>query len=439
MGQKQDFELCIIGGAGHVGLPLGVAFANRGVRTCLFDLNKEWLNLIRAGKFPFREEKGNQELKRALKRGTLLVSETPDVISKSANVLLVIGTPVDEYLNPDFTNLLRTIDSYFTYFRDGQTLILRSTVYPGTSERIQRYFHERGKKVGIAFCPERIVQGKSLIELGKLSQIVSAFDAKTARRVGALFNKLATKIVFTQKPIEAELVKLFSNAWRYIRFAVANQFFMIAAEHNLDYRQIYEAMRKNYPRNKDIPGPGFTAGPCLLKDTMQLAAFNSNNFFLGHSAMLVNEGLPNYIVQRLKHSRATVALDAQALRRLRMKSKEAVIEHVLKTFRYYVDLKHLTLGILGMAFKAESDDSRDSLSYKLRKLAQAEAKRVLCTDVYIKDPGFVSLDTVLAESDILILATPHKQYASISPKKLRGKVVVDIWNHLPRSAQTLWL
>ncbi|HEY4523504.1 MAG TPA: nucleotide sugar dehydrogenase [Candidatus Paceibacterota bacterium] len=436
--QKQKFDLCIIGGAGHVGLPLGVAFANRGVRTSLFDVNKEWLSLIRAGKFPFREEKGTQELRRALKRGTLLVSETPDVISKSANVLLVIGTPVDEYLNPDFTNLLRTIDSYFTFFRDGQTLILRSTVYPGTSERIQRYFHERGKKVGIAFCPERIVQGKSLIELGKLSQIVSAFDAKTARRVGALFDKLATKIIFTQKPIEAELAKLFSNAWRYIRFAVANQFFMIAEEHHLDYHRIYEAMRKDYPRNKDIPGPGFSAGPCLLKDTMQLAAFNNNNFFIGHAAMLVNEGLPNYLMQQLKHGQigAVEKLVGQLSGNL---TAQKSLQSVRRSLQEAGDLKKKTIGILGMAFKAESDDSRDSLSYKLRKLAQAEAKRVLCTDVYIKDSSFVSIDTVLAESDILIVAAPHKQYASISPNKLRGKVIVDIWNHLPRSARTLWL
>ena len=371
------YDICIIGGAGHVGLPLGVSFANKGLKVALLDINTEWLKIIQSGKFPFKEKNGDKELKKALKN--LFTSDDPRTISLSKFVILVVGTPTDKYLSPDLGGLNKVIDSYRSYFKDGQILILRSTLYPGTSERIQKYLN-----IPVSFCPERIVQGSSLQELSILPQIVSAFDKKTEKEVSRLFKKI-TKVI-TISPMEAELSKLFSNAWRYINFAVANQFFMIAKDHKLDYLRIYNAMIQDYPRNRGLQAPGFTAGPCLLKDTLQLAVFGNNNFFLGYSAMLTNEGLPGYILRTL-------------------------------------DLNNKTVGILGMAFKADSDDNRDSLSYKLRKLAQMDAKRVLCHDVYIK--GFDTLDGVL-KCDIVILATPHKEYKKINPQKYRGKFV-DIW------------
>ena len=250
------YDLCIIGGAGHVGLPLGVAFANKHVKTVLFDINEEWLKKIQSGKFPFKEKNGDRELKRALKSGCLYVSRgDPKDISQSQFVLLVIGTPVDEYLNPDFSGLMKTIESYYSYFKNGQILILRSTVYPGTSERIQQYFKEKGKNVSIAFCPERIIEGKALEELKNFPQIISAINKKTINQVGKLFKKLTNKEVFLAKPIEAELAKLFCNAWRYIQFATANQFFMITEDQNLDYHKIYRAMTKDYPRMKHCRPP----------------------------------------------------------------------------------------------------------------------------------------------------------------------------------------
>ena len=135
---------------------------------------------------------------------------------------------------------------------------------------------------------------------------------------------------------EAEFAKLYTNAWRYMKFAVANQFFMIAHAAGQDYGRILDAIRQDYPRATDLPGPGFAAGPCLLKDTMQLAAFTPDHFPMGQSARQINEGLPAYLVAAME--------------------------------RRYGDLTGRRVGILGMAFKGESDDPRDSLSYKLRKL-----------------------------------------------------------------------
>jgi UDP-N-acetyl-D-mannosaminuronic acid dehydrogenase len=395
------YDICIIGGAGHVGLPLGVAFANANKKTILLDINKQALDIILSGTFPFKEEGGDNALKKALKKGTLFATSDESVIGESKFLIMTIGTPIDEYLNPDFTGLMKILKLYSNYYRDGQILILRSTVYPGTSGNVQKFFNNKKKKVQVVFCPERIVEGCALRELKELPQIVAGFDVEAVKIVSDLFKTLTKKIVLVSDPMEAELAKLFSNAWRYIKFAVANQFFMIASKEGLDYYKIHNAMTKDYARNADLPRPGFAAGPCLFKDTMQLVAFNNNNFFLGHSAMLINEGLPSYIIQKTKRS--------------------------FQNKNNNQDLKSMTIGILGMAFKAESDDPRDSLSYKLRKIAETEVNTVICHDVYIKDPSFVSVDDLISKSDIIILGTPHKEYLKINPKTYPQKIFIDIW------------
>jgi UDP-N-acetyl-D-mannosaminuronic acid dehydrogenase len=192
-------------------------------------------------------------------------------------------------------------------------------------------------------------------------------------------------------PEEAELAKLFTNTWRYIKFATANQLFMIANDFGLDFARIRAAMTFDYPRAADLPGAGFAAGPCLLKDTMQLAAFNNNNFVLGHASMMVNEGLPLYIVSKLEES---------------------------------FDLSNATVGVLGMAFKGGSDDTRDSLAYKLRRILRFKARKVLATDPYVtSDDSLVPLETVLAESDLLVLAAPHPEYRDLDTTT----PLVDVW------------
>lgn len=404
-GPAKAFGVCIIGGAGHVGLPLGVSFARTGLRTVPFDINAKSVASIKKGKFPFKEKNGDASLRRALKSKLLTATTGPaSVISKSDIVVLVIGTPVDEYLNPQFGSLERVIEKYMPYFRDGQTLMLRSTVFPGTSERVQNFFKKRGLHVNVAFCPERIVEGKALEELASMPQIISSFDQETLKKMQKLFNTMSKGGVVKALPIEAELAKLFSNAWRYIKFAVANQFYTMATDRDINYARIYAVMTDRYERNRDLPHPGFAAGPCLFKDTMQLAAFSQNNFFLGHAAMLVNEGLPRFIMEHIKH-------------------------------RLCNNLHEKTVGILGMAFKAESDDPRDSLSFKLRNIARLEARQVLAHDYYLKDDSLSTLNTVLRKSDILIVAAPHEKYASIPAEKLKNKIIVDIWQHLPRTTQ----
>jgi UDP-N-acetyl-D-mannosaminuronic acid dehydrogenase len=385
------YDLCVIGGLGRAGLPLSIAFATRGQRVLIYDINREAAGLVRTGTMPFVEDQGEHFLDMALASDRLHVTHDITDIARATVLVVVIGTPVDDHLNPKLEVMLELLNDIEPHVRDGQTIMMRSTVFPGTTALVRDFFVKRGREVAVAFCPERIAEGKAFEELFTLPQIISAFDPQTVGRMRDLFAHLGAETVELE-PMEAELGKLFTNSWRYCQFAISNQFYMVANNYNLDFYKIYDAITHRYPRISGMARPGFAAGPCLFKDTLQLAAFNNNSFGLGYAAMTTNEGLPNHIIERLK----------------------AV-----------TTLKDKTVGILGMAFKGNSDDARGSLSYKLRRILRFEANHVLCTDVYLRDPDFVPAAEVVERSDVLILATPHREYHELD---LRGKPVVDVWN-----------
>jgi UDP-N-acetyl-D-mannosaminuronic acid dehydrogenase len=392
--QTADLDVVVLGGGGHVGLPLSLAFAKAGLRVGVYDTNRSTLDRIAAGEMPFLEAGADELLREILPTGRLELSTEGSMIGRSDQLVVVIGTPVDEFLGPSMTIFEKAVGQIAPHLRDGALVVLRSTVYPGTTAYVVQNLAAAGCSVDVAFCPERIAEGHALEELHTLPQIIGADDEVAAERATKLFENLVEKTIRTTTK-EAELAKLFTNTWRYMKFAVANQFFMIADAVGVDYTNVLRAIRQDYPRALDLPGPGFAAGPCLFKDTMQLAAFTADHFPLGQAAMQVNEGLPAYIVSALE--------------------------------RRYGGLQGKTVGILGMAFKAESDDPRASLSYKLRKLLTWAGARVLATDPYVQDDRLVSLECVLDESDILVLGAPHKSYRSL---QVGGKDVVDVWGAL---------
>jgi UDP-N-acetyl-D-mannosaminuronic acid dehydrogenase len=386
-------DIAVIGGCGHVGLPLAIAFADRGARVVIFDLSEEAAATVNAGRLPFDEPGAGPVLERAVAGGRLRASTDGAVVGTAEHVVVVIGTPVDEHLNPDQGAIPKALGGCAPYLRDGQLLVLRSTVFPGVTALVEKMVAGLGVAVEVAFCPERIAEGKAMTELFSLPQIVSARSPQAAARAAALFSRL-TETIVELSPEEAELAKLFTNTWRYIKFAAANQFYMMANDHGLDFDRIRAGLSQDYPRAADMPGAGFAAGPCLFKDTMQLAALANNNFALGHTAMTVNEGLPLYLASRLEQ-------------------------------RY--DISAMTVGILGMAFKGGSDDTRSSLAYKLKRVLEFKAGHVLCADPYVTtDPRLLPQEQVIEESDLLVIAAPHPQYRRLATTK----PVADIWNVL---------
>jgi len=386
-------KIVVIGGCGHVGLPLGIVFANCGPEVVLLDRDQSKVDMVNRGQLPFLENNALEQLQRVVGK-QLTATTDPRCLGEADAVIAVLGTPVDEHLNPTVTDLYRAIDASIESMPEHSLLVLRSTVYPGVTKLVYDRLRASGRKIHLAFCPERIAEGRAMEEIRTLPQIISAFDNESLARARELFSIINDDLI-ELSPLEAELAKLFTNSWRYMNFAISNQFYMLAESYGLDFQRIYSAVTHRYPRMKHFAKAGFAAGPCLLKDTLQLSSFSGNHFFLGHAAMLVNEGLPNFIVGQLRPQ----------------------------------GLREKVVGILGMAFKAESDDVRESLSYKLRKLLIVEAKEVLCTDPYVADDRLLPLDETVDRADVVILGVPHAKYRDLAIPQ--GKQIVDVWGYWP--------
>ncbi len=391
---KFKYDICVVGGAGHVGLPFAILFANHGLKVVIYDINQSALDMLGQGIMPFMEAGAEPLLKSALSNGNLVLSNKVEKIRQSKTIVITIGTPVDEFLNPVFSGIQKSFEFFLPYFHLEQLLILRSTLYPGTTEWIDGWLKSQNQPMMVAFCPERLVQGEGIKEIEILPQIISGTTPEAEQAAIDFFRNINVEIV-SLTPKEAEFAKLFSNAYRYITFAIANQFYMITTTANVDYERVMKGVKYHYPRLEGLTGAGFAAGPCLFKDTMQLNAFANNSFFLGQAAMNVNEGLVLYIAERL-------------------------------SVKY--DLRNMTIGLLGMAFKPNNDDIRSSLSYKMKKVMKFRAKEVLTTDPYVtEDPELYPLEEVIEKSDLIILCVPHKQYKTLD---IKDKPVVDIWGHL---------
>jgi len=382
-------HISVIGGAGHVGLPLGLAFAQKNFKVHLIDKNTKFLNQIKSGKMPFLEVKADSILKKILKKNNFYFETNLKKISQSKYVIICIGTPVNRRLKPNLLSFFSLIRNLKKYVKKNQIIIIRSSLYPGTINKIKKIIYP--KNSNCVYCPERIVQSKSIIELPKLPQIIAAEKDINFYETKKIFKKITNKIIKTNI-LEAEIIKLYSNANRYINFAIANQLYSLCDKHNLDFYKVRNIMQDGYKRNLNLAKAGFTSGPCLLKDTMQLYSFCNKQFELGLAAMKVNEKIPQLIIEKIKN---------------------------------YKNYKKKTIGILGLTFKGETDDIRDSLSIKLLNELKKLKLNTLQSDEYYQNEKNVTKNKLVIKSDIIVIGAPHKAYTNI--KFPKNKFIIDIW------------
>jgi len=382
-------RITIIGGAGHIGLPLGILFAAKKKNVVLYDKNNSLIKKINKCQFPFVEKNGAKLLKKYKRR--IIASTNKNYITSADVIIICIGTPVINN-KPDLINFFNLFKEIKHLLNPNQLIIIRSSIYPGTCEKVHEFL---GKKfINISYCPERVVQGKSIEELPKLPQIISGISDKAINESAKLFNLICKKTIVTSI-LEAELIKLFSNSWRYINFSIANEFYMICENLGINFNNLRKKMIDGYERNKNIPTAGFAAGPCLFKDTMQLNVYLKKSFNLGTVATKINEGLPNFLYKKL-----------------------------LRKFKN--NLKSKTIGILGVSFKADIDDIRDSLAIKLLYLLKEKKLNVLFSDDYVSLKNNINKAQLINRSDIIIIGSPHSVYKKLTIPK--NKYLVDIWS-----------
>ena len=383
--------LSVIGGAGHVGFPLALAFANKNYKVNLVDLNRKSLDKIQKGITPFYEIGAEKILNKSLKSKKLIFSTNLQTIKKSKYIIICIGTPINSKLQPQTKKFFNFFYELFKYINKKQIIIIRSSVYPGVIEKIAKKFKSLNNN--IAYCPERIVQSKALIELPILPQIISGNSNTAINESIKLFRRITRNIIISSIK-EAEIIKLYSNANRYINFAIANQLYLMCEQQNVSFERVRSLMQKGYERNINLPTAGFSAGPCLLKDTMQLKSFYKGNFELGLAAMKINEN--------------------------------NIIDLIIKKIKNTENYKAKTVGLMGVAFKAETDDIRDSLSIKIIKKLKKLKLNVIYTDEYYSDKNIYKLKNFIKKSDIIIVGAPHKKYKKL--KLPKSKQYIDIWH-----------
>ncbi len=393
-------KIVIIGGCGHVGLPLGIVFANCGLDVVLLDRDQAKIETVNAGQMPFMETNALEQLGRVVGK-KLIATADPSCLRDSDAAIAVLGTPVDEHLNPTVTDLYHSIDEVIARMPENALLVLRSTVYPGVTKLVYERLQASGRKILLSFCPERIAEGKAMEEIRTLPQIISAFDPDSLARVRELFSIINEDLI-ELSPLEAELAKLFTNSWRYMNFAISNQFYVLAETYGLDFQRIYGAVTHRYPRMKSFAKAGFAAGPCLLKDTLQLSAFSGNNFFLGHSAMLVNEGLPNFIVNQLRQQQK---------------------------------LRDKVVAVLGMAFKVGiRRQAREPFLQAAKAAYGGSEGSALHRPLRASIESWSRWRRPCERADVIILGAPHAAYRDLPIPD--DKVVVDVWGFWPNRHQT---
>src|SRR5258708_9527785 len=298
----EALDMVIVGGCGPVGPPLALSLADCGYRGGIDDIDATKVAFVKAGHVPFLETGADALIKKPRPTGRVQRASDRGLVESTETVILVIGTPIDEFMNPSVRIFDKVLDDLLPHLKKSTMIVLRSTVFPGTTESVERRLRAAGVDAEVVFCPERIAEGHALEEIRSLPQLVGASSDSAFEKASLLFERLGVKVVRTT-PMEAELAKLLTNTWRYMKFAIANQFFQIVHRSGQDYNRVLDAVRNDYPRAADLPGPGFAARPCLLTHTMQLSAFTPDHFPMGQAAMQINEGLPNYIVDTLNSRR----------------------------------------------------------------------------------------------------------------------------------------
>jgi UDP-N-acetyl-D-mannosaminuronic acid dehydrogenase len=390
-------------GLGRVGLPLALSFADRGLRVHGVDKDPDRLLAVEGGTMPFDETGAQELLERVRASGRLTLSDSVPDAAQAEHIVITLGTPSFSHIEIDMRDIRSALDDLLPVLREGHSLILRSTIAPGTTDFVAGYLHkQRGFEIGqemfVAHAPERIAAGRFLEEIDTLPCIVGGVGERSGEVVARLFSIFRAPVVQTT-PVQAELAKIWTNILRYATFALPNLLMMDCEQHGANVFDVIDLINRDYPRG-GIASPGLTAGSCLRKDfTFSEERSNAPGMLLAVSR--VNESVPLFLVEGMK--------------------------------RRVGDLSGRKVAVLGLAFKRDTDDERDSLSHKLIRLLERELADVAVHDPQVSTPS-QSFDDAVAGADAVVVATNHSDFDGPGPLRRISELaaadclVVDPWN-----------
>jgi UDP-N-acetyl-D-mannosaminuronic acid dehydrogenase len=399
-------DIAIVG-LGRVGLPLALSFADRGLTVLGVDNDPERLGAVAAGRMPFKETGADELIERVHASGRLTTSDRVADAAAADAIVLTLGTPSFSHIEIDMRDIRSALDDLLPLLRPGQTIVLRSTIAPGTTEFVAGYLErQRGLRAGedvfVAHVPERIAAGRFLDEIDRLPCIVGGVGAASGERAARLFEAFDAPIVQTT-PVQAELAKIWANILRYATFALPNLLMMDCEQYGANVFEVIDLVNKDYPRG-GLAQPGFTAGTCLRKD-FAFSEERSNAPGMLLAVSRVNESVPNFLVQGMKRRTGNGGLRGKKV------------------------------AVLGLAFKRDTDDERDSLAHKLVRLLERELADVAVHDPHVASPT-QPLDATLRDADVVVVAANHSEFGlpatvqAIGALAADGALVVDPWNCL---------
>jgi UDP-N-acetyl-D-mannosaminuronic acid dehydrogenase len=397
-----SFDVSVIG-IGRIGLPLAISFADRGLRVLGVDVDPERLAAVAAGRMPFEEPGAQEALDRVHASGRLELTDSVADAARADSVVITLGTPSFSHIEIDIRDIRSALDDLLPHLRPGHTLVLRSTVAPGTTDFVAGYIAkhldlEVGEDVFVAHVPERIAAGRFFEEIDTLPCIVGGVGTLSGERAAALFDVFSAPVVQTT-PVQAELAKIWTNILRYATFALPNLLMMDCEQHGANVFEVIDLINRDYPRG-GIASPGLTAGTCLRKDF----AFSEERSAAPGMLLAVsrvNESVPLFLVEGIKRRLGTLA--------------------------------GRKIAVLGLAFKADTDDERDSLAHKLIRLLERELADVAVHDPQVATPTS-SFDDAVRDADAVVVATNHSVFrgagplARIADLAAGDPLVVDPWN-----------
>jgi UDP-N-acetyl-D-mannosaminuronic acid dehydrogenase len=384
-------------GLGRVGLPLALSFADRGLEVIGVERDAAVLEQVAAGRMPYRETGTQELLERVLETGRLTTTRTVQDAASADHIVLTLGTPAHVHIEIDMSQIKQVVDDLLPVLREGQSLILRSTVAPGTTDWVAGYIEQRrGFRVGedlfVAHVPERIAENHFLEEIATLPCIVGGVGEGSGAKAAEPFEAFGAEIVQTT-PVQAELAKIWTNILRYTQFALPNLLMMESEQYGANVFEVIDLINRDYPRG-GIAQPGLTAGACLRKDfTFSEERSSAPGMLLAVSR--VHETVPLFLVKGL---RARLG-----------------------------ELRDRKIAVLGLTFKRDSDDLRDSLSFKLVRLLERELAHVARHDPHVTAGG-ESLDAALEGAEAVVIATNHSAFEDLLGRLPDGMLLVDPWN-----------